>query len=101
MPQPDGPLLTSVYRKPTHTDEYLQWNSHHHLSAKFSVINTLKHRAKTVSSNKHLLKEEEDHLNESCSKLVISVTEHLVEVVDKLSTTTVVFFRSEFGTRSY
>ena len=34
-------------------------------------------------------------LVESCSKLVISVTEHLVEVVDKLSTTTVVFFRSE------
>ena len=31
----------------------------------------------------------------SCSRLVISVTEHLVEVVDKLSTTTVVFFRSE------
>ena len=34
-------------------------------------------------------------LVESCSKLVISVTEHLVEVVDKLSTTSVVFFRSE------
>ena len=31
----------------------------------------------------------------SYSKLVISVTEHLVEVVDKLSTTAVVFFRSE------
>ena len=31
----------------------------------------------------------------SCSKLVISGTEHLVEVVDKLSSTTVVFFRSE------
>ena len=31
----------------------------------------------------------------ACSKLVISVTEHLVEVVDKLSTTAVVFFRSE------
>ena len=29
------------------------------------------------------------------SKLVISVTEHLVEVVGKLSTTAVVFFRSE------
>ena len=63
MPQPDGSLLKSVYRKPTHTDQYLQWNSHHHLSAKFSVINTLKHRAKTVCSNHHLLKEEEDHLN--------------------------------------
>ena len=34
-------------------------------------------------------------LVESCSKLVFSVTEHLVEVVDKLSTTAVVFFRSE------
>ena len=31
----------------------------------------------------------------SCTKLVISVKEHLVEVVDKLSTTVVVFFRSE------
>ena len=31
----------------------------------------------------------------ACSKLVISVTEHLVEVVDKLSTSSVVFFRSE------
>ena len=32
---------------------------------------------------------------ESCSKLVISVTEHLVEAVDKFSTTAVLFFRSE------
>ena len=35
------------------------------------------------------------HCGRSCSKLVISVTEHLVEVVDKLSTTAVVFFGSE------
>ena len=34
-----------------------------------------------------------DH--DSCSKLEFSVTEHLVEVVDKLSTTAVVFCRSE------
>ena len=38
---PDNSLITSVYRKPTHTDLYLQWNSHYHLSAKYSVINTL------------------------------------------------------------
>ena len=31
----------------------------------------------------------------SCSKLVISVTEHLVEVVDKHSTAAVGFFRSK------
>ena len=48
MPQSDYSLFTSVYRKPTHTDLYLQWDSHHHLAAKFSVMNTLKHRAKTV-----------------------------------------------------
>ena len=41
LPQPDNSLLTSAYRKPTHTDLYLQWDSHHHLSAKYSVINTL------------------------------------------------------------
>ena len=34
-------------------------------------------------------------LIQSCSRLVISVTEHLVEVVDNLSTTSVVSFRSE------
>ena len=62
MPQPDNSLLTSVYRKPTHTDLYLHWNSHHHLSAKVSVIYTLKHSTRTVCSNQQLLKKEE-HLN--------------------------------------
>ena len=58
-------LLTSGYRKPTHTDLYLHWDSHHHLPAKFSMINTLKHRAKAVCSNHYLLKEEKDHLNKA------------------------------------
>ena len=65
--QPDNSLSTSVYRKPTHTDLYLQWNSHHHLSAKYSVINTLRHGAKTVCSNHHLLEEEEKHVNRALS----------------------------------
>ena len=43
LPQPDNSLLTTVYREPTHTDLYLQLNSHHHLSAKYSIINTPKH----------------------------------------------------------
>ena len=68
MSQSDGSLITSVYRKPTHIDQYLQWNSHHHLSAKFRVINTLKHRARTVCSNQHLLQEEEDHLNRALKR---------------------------------
>ena len=44
-----------IYRKPTHTDQYLQWDSHHHLSARFSVIQTLSHRASTMYSNPELL----------------------------------------------
>ena len=58
----DGSLNTKVYRKPTHNDLYLQWDSHHSIAAKYSVINTLHHRAKAVCSNNQLLKEEEDHL---------------------------------------
>ena len=33
-PETDGELSITVYRKPTHMDQYLQWDSHHHLSAK-------------------------------------------------------------------
>ena len=58
----DGSLNTKVYRKPTHTDLYLQWDSHHSIAAKYSVMNTLHHRAKAVCCTKQLLKEEEDHL---------------------------------------
>ena len=67
-PEVDGSLSISVYRKPTHTDQYLQWDSHHHLSAKFSVIQTLSHRASTVCSNPELLQKERDHLRNALTK---------------------------------
>ena len=34
-------LTTSVYRKPTHADQYLHCESQHGLSARYSVFNTL------------------------------------------------------------
>ena len=61
-PGRDGSLSTFVYRKPTHTDLYLQWDSHHTLTAKYSVIGTLQHRANTICSNPQLLHKEEQHL---------------------------------------
>ena len=63
-----GTLSTTVYRKPTHTDQYLQWNSCHHLSAKFSVVHTLSHRASTVCSKPELLQKEKDHLRKALTK---------------------------------
>ena len=67
-PEVDGSLSITVYRKPTHTDRYLQWDSHHNLSAKFSVINALSHRAQTVCSNPELLKQEKEHLRKALTK---------------------------------
>ena len=68
MPNEDGSLSTTVYRKPTHTDLYLHWDSHHALPSKYSVIGTLHHRAKTICSNPQLLKQEEDHLHRALTK---------------------------------
>ena len=67
-PEVDGSLSMTVYRKPTHTDQYLQWDSHHHLSAKFSVIQTLSHGASTVCSKPESLQKEEDHLRKALTK---------------------------------
>ena len=61
-PDDEGRLNTSVYRKLTHMDQYLHWDSLHPISSKYSVVGTLHHRAKTVCSNKQLLQQEEDHL---------------------------------------
>ncbi len=62
VPQPDGSIRTVVYRKPTHTDLYVQWNSHHPLSAKLSVVSSLFHRASVVCRHPEDLKMEYDHL---------------------------------------
>ena len=47
----DGKLETVVYRKPTHTDKYLSFNSHHPRSHKKSVVTTLFQRAENLTSN--------------------------------------------------
>ena len=60
-PLADNCLSFKAYLKPTHTDQYLQWESHHSLSSKYSVIGTLTHRAKVVCTNPELLKEELNH----------------------------------------
>ena len=53
-----------------HMDQYLQWDSHHHLSAKYSVISTLTHRAKIVYNNPELLQKEMEHLRKALTNCI-------------------------------
>ena len=61
-PTPNS-IESTVYRKLTHTDRYLDFNSNHPISAKLSVIHTLIHRAKQVCSTPEFLAKEMDHLH--------------------------------------
>ena len=67
-PLADNSLSFQMYWKPTHTDQYLQWDSHHSLSSKYSVIGTLTHRAKVVCTNWELLQGELNHLRGALGK---------------------------------
>ena len=67
-PEADGNLSITVYRKSTHTDQYLQWNSQHHLSAEYGVIKTLTHRVQTVCSSPEPLCKEIDHLRKALTQ---------------------------------
>ena len=49
---------SSVYRKPTFTGKYLDFNSHHTYTVKKGTVRCLQHRAKTISSDTDAYPEE-------------------------------------------
>jgi len=57
-------LSTKVYRKITHTDRYINFNSYHHPRVKSGVISCLKNRAERVCDPEHL-KAEMVHLKKT------------------------------------
>ncbi|CAF94542.1 unnamed protein product [Tetraodon nigroviridis] len=58
----DRNLSIEIYRKPTHTDQYLLFDSHHPLEHKLGVNKTLQHRATKVPTTSQGRKKEQDHL---------------------------------------
>ena len=61
----DGSLSTTVYRKPTHTDQYLDFHSHHPEEHKIGVVRTLHQRATAVTSDPNELNSERQHINKA------------------------------------
>ncbi len=69
----DGMLTSTVYRKPTHTDSYLHFKSHHPNLVKRGVVKYLYQRARRVTNMSENLKEEEKHLH----KVMVMTTQPL------------------------
>ena len=61
--EPDGRLTTSVYRKPTHTDQYLAYDSHHPQSVKRGIVKCLYERAKRLVAKPSVISEEKKRLS--------------------------------------
>ncbi len=59
----DGMLTSTVYKKPTHTDRYFHFKSHHPNHVKRGVVRCLYQRARRVTNMGDNLKEKEKHLH--------------------------------------
>ena len=64
----DGIIQTSVYRKPTHTDRYLNYMSHHPIEHKKAVVQTLCTRAERLSSTPNKKSSEVKHIFNALKK---------------------------------
>ncbi|CAH1239252.1 Hypp5766 [Branchiostoma lanceolatum] len=63
--QDDGSLRLNIYRKPTHTDQYLNFRSNHPLEHKLGVVKTLLHRADTIITDPHDRETEKKHIKQA------------------------------------
>ncbi len=57
-----------VYRKPTHMDQYLLFDSHHPLEQKRGVIRTLQHRAESIPTFPEAREQENNHIKQALNK---------------------------------
>ena len=58
LKQNNGEISVLIYRKSTHTDQYLHYSSHHETSCKESVLSSLFNGTYSVITNKEDLRKE-------------------------------------------
>ena len=63
--EPDGSIKITIYRKKTHTDQYLDFKSNHHIQQKLGIISTFKHRIKTLITKDVDKVNEEEHVKKA------------------------------------
>ena len=61
----NGCLKLQIYRKPTHTDQYLNFSSHHPIEHKLSVVRTLLERSQCLVTKIEGRKEEDFHVEKA------------------------------------
>ena len=64
LKQNNGEISVLVYRKPTHTDQYLHYSSNHRTSCKKSVVFSLFNRAYSIITNKDDLHKENTRIKQ-------------------------------------
>ncbi|XP_035672164.1 uncharacterized protein LOC118413102 [Branchiostoma floridae] len=64
----DGTVKLLVYRKSTHTDQYLNFQSHHPLHQKLGVIRTLLDRCNTVTTEDQDKEQETQHVKRALTR---------------------------------
>ena len=62
--QNNGKTSVLVYRKPTHTDQYLHYSPYHQTSCKEKVVSSLFNRAYSIITNKDDLTKENARLKQ-------------------------------------
>ena len=65
--KPDETISILVYRKPTHTDQYLNYYSNHPAKTKDVVVSALFRRAKDIIGDKEDLEKENERIVKVCA----------------------------------
>lgn len=61
----DKSIKITIYRKATHTDQYLDFRSNHHIKQKIGIINTFRHRINELVTEEEDKKKEEAHVEKA------------------------------------